>query len=185
MIIIISGPSGVGKGTVVKELAKKFKAIEVGITYTTRKPRINETNNIDYHFVSENEFSKLIEKGKLVEHSVVHGNFYGIPKDQIEEGLHGKDVVFQIDVQGAKKIKNTYESALLIFLMPPDLNTLLSRLNGRGTESQAEKEKRLKRAQEEIQERVFYDFIVTNNNLERAVNEIIGIIEKEREKLNN
>ncbi len=183
MIIIISGPSGVGKGTVVKELVKKIKTLEVGITYTTRKPRANEVDGVDYHFVSETEFAKLIVEGKLVEESIVHGNHYGTPKEQLEEGLLEKDVVFQIDVQGAKKIKSKYDSALLIFLMPPDVPTLLSRLKGRGTETEKEEERRIKRAIEEIEERIFYDYIVINDELERAVNEILDILAKERKKI--
>ncbi|MGB9695019.1 MAG: guanylate kinase [Caldisericaceae bacterium] len=180
MIIIVSGPSGVGKGTVVKEIGKRLSDLKIGITCTTRKPRVGEKNGVDYYFVSEEEFEKLVSENRLAEHSLVHGNHYGTPMDEIEQGLHDMDIVFQIDVQGAKKIKNLYNDALLIFLMPPSLDSLLLRLNGRGTETAEERDRRIKRAQEEMEERIYYDYIVTNDNLEKAVNEIIDIIKSER-----
>lgn len=181
MIIVISGPSGVGKGAVSKELVKFDRRFEIAITCTTRKPRENEVNGIDYFFVSEDEFRKMIESGDLVEYSIVHGNWYGTPRRYVEKGLSNEsDVIFQIDVQGAKKIKNNFEEALLIFLMPPNLDALLKRLNKRGTETPLEIEKRIKRAKEEIEERYIYDYVVVNDVLENTVKEIYEIILKER-----
>lgn len=181
MIIVISGPSGVGKGVVSKALLELDPKFEIAITCTTRKPRETEKNGVDYFFVDEDEFKKMIQAGKLAEYSVVHGHWYGVPLSYIEKGLSDiKDVIFQIDVQGAKKIKNQYDEAILIFLMPPDIETLLERLNKRGTESKIEIEKRTKRAKEEIEERYIYDYVVVNDELERCVKEIYEIILKER-----
>lgn len=181
MIIVISGPSGVGKGAVTKELVKKDKKFEIAVTCTTRKPRENEVNGVDYYFLTEEEFKKMIQEDALAEYSIVHGNLYGIPKKFIDLGISDeKDVLFQIDVQGAKKIKNKYDKALLIFLMPPSIEVLLQRLNKRGTEDLFEIEKRTKRAKEEIEERYMYDYVVVNDILEKAVNEIYEIILKER-----
>ncbi len=181
MIIVISGPSGVGKGAVTKKLAKLDDRFEIAITCTTRQMRENEIANVDYFFLTEDAFKKMIENNELAEYSIVHGNLYGIPKRYIELGLTDeKDVLFQIDVQGAKKIKNIYDEALLIFLMPPSLDVLLERLNKRGTEDQHEIEKRAKRAREEIEERCIYDYVVVNDILDKAVNEVYEIILKER-----
>ncbi|MGB9793853.1 guanylate kinase [Caldisericum exile] len=185
MIIVISGPSGVGKNAVTKELVKLDTRFEIAVTCTTRHPRENEINGIDYYFVDEETFKKMIYEGKLAEYSIVHGNLYGIPQMYIDLGLSNKkDVIFQIDVQGAKKIKNKYEEALLIFLMPPSIEVLLERLNKRGTENLSEIEKRTKRAKEEMEERYLYDYVVVNDVLDSTVKEIYEIIVQER-KLRN
>ena len=183
MIIVISGPSGVGKGTIVKELIKKDKKIELVITCTTRVKRKNERDGKDYYFLSEEEFSNNIKSDKFAEYSIVHGKHYGVSKKSIETGLSNKkDVLLQIDVQGAKKIKNQYEKALLIFIMPPSIDALFKRLERRNTETPEEKENRIKRAKEEIEERGFYDFIVINDELNRTVNEVLNIIRSERNR---
>ncbi len=183
MIIVISGPSGVGKGTVTKKIIKLDPKLKTAITYTTRSPRAGEVNGIDYRFVSEKEYFKLLEKNAFAEHSIVHGNFYATPIDEIELGRTGKkDVIFQIDVQGAKKIKNSFPEALLIFIMPPSIEELIKRLNFRGTETQENKKRRIKRALEEIEERSFYDYIVVNDSLDRTAREILQIIEEERKR---
>ncbi len=183
MIIVISGPSGVGKGAITKELIKKDKKINLAITCTTRAKRKDEVDKKDYYFLSEEEFLKKINNGEFAEYSVVHGKHYGVLKKSIEKGISGQeDILLQIDVQGAKKIKNQYEEALLIFIMPPDIDTLFKRLNRRGTETPEEEESRLKRAREEIEERLFYDFTVVNDELNRAVDEVLYVIRSEREK---
>uniref|UniRef100_A0A7C4YEB2 Guanylate kinase n=1 Tax=Caldisericum exile TaxID=693075 RepID=A0A7C4YEB2_9BACT len=181
MIIVISGPSGVGKGAVCRELIKLDEKLEIAITCTTRKPRENEVNGVDYFFLTEEEFKNMISKNELAEYSIVHGNFYGIPGMYIKKGLSNiKDVIFQIDVQGAKKIKNKYEEAILIFLLPPSLDILIERLSKRGTEDVMEIEKRVKRANEEIEEQFMYDYVVVNDILQNTVREIYEIILKER-----
>ncbi len=183
MIIVISGPSGVGKGTVIKKLLELDRKLTRVVTCTTRKPREGEVNGKDYFFLSPEEFFKKVENKELVEFAFVHGNYYGTPKEGLERGLKENfDVILQIDVQGAKKIKNSYPDALLIFLLPPSMEVLKERLSERGTETEEEKENRLKRAREEIEERVFYDYIVVNDDLDATVKEIYEIIKEERKK---
>lgn len=183
MIIVISGPSGVGKGTVTREIVKRDPMLKIAVTYTTRKPRNGEINGIDYHFITEKEYFDLLHTGSFAEHSIVHGNYYATPIEEINLGRNGnKDVVFQIDVQGGKKIRSLYPESLLIFLMPPSIDILLERLNIRGTENEEEKRKRIKRAIEEIAERIYYDYVVINDDLNKTVEEILEIIKKEREK---
>jgi guanylate kinase len=183
MIIVISGPSGVGKGTVVSKLLKMDKRFVRSITCTTRKPRKNEVDGRDYYFLTPEEFFKRVKEKRLAEFAFVHGNYYGTPKENLEKALKDKeDVILQIDVQGAKKIKNNYPDALLIFLLPPSMEVLEKRLSRRGTETEEEKENRLKRAKEEIAERVFYDYIVVNDDLEATIKEIYNIILEERAK---
>jgi guanylate kinase len=183
MIIVISGPSAVGKGTIIRKLLQMDNKLELGITCTTREKRCNEIEGNEYYFLTKEGFQKKIDKGELVEYSIVHGNFYGVPQETILKGLQGeKDIILQIDVQGAKKIKNKFDEAILIFIMPPDINTLLKRIKTRATESPEEVEKRLKRAIKEIEERFFYDYIILNEDLDKATLEILHIIESEREK---
>lgn len=183
MIIVISGPSGVGKGTIARELIKRDKKVKLAVTCTTRAKRKNEIDKRDYYFLSEEEFFDRIKRSEFAEYSVVHGKHYGVLKKSIEERLSDeKDILLQIDVQGAKKIKNQYGQALLIFIMPPSIKDLLKRLNKRGTETPEEEEHRIKRAKEEIEERFFYDFVVVNNKIGRAVSKIFNIIRTEREK---
>ena len=179
MIIVISGPSGVGKGTVVAELLKKDTALVRAITCTTRQPRKDEKDGIDYYFLSEEEFFDFVKKKKLAEFAFVHRNYYGTPIKSILQGKD-KDVVLQIDTQGAKRIKSLFPEALLIFLLPPSIDALAKRLLKRGTETEEEREKRLERANKEIQERMFYDYIVLNDDLHRASEEIEKIIQYER-----
>ncbi len=183
MIVVISGPSGVGKGTVIEKMLKLDPKLTRVVTCTTRKPRQGEMDGKDYFFLTSEKFFEKVRNKELVEFAFVHGNYYGTPKEEIENGIrNGKDVVLQIDVQGAKKIKSNYPDALLIFLLPPDMEVLKERLSGRGTETEEEKELRLKRAEEEIDERVFYDYIVVNDDLDETVKEILEIIKEEREK---
>ncbi|MCD6106658.1 MAG: guanylate kinase [Caldisericaceae bacterium] len=177
MIIVISGPSGVGKGTVVQKLIEKNPHFVRSISCTTRKPREGEKNGRDYHFINEDKFFELIQKNDLAEFAFVHGYHYGTPLKNLTK--EKTDVILQIDVQGAKKIKNRFPEALLIFLLPPSMEILTNRLTGRGTETEEEQERRLKRAKEEIKERTFYDYIVVNDDIKRVVSKIEKIIEKE------
>ncbi len=179
MIIVISGPSGVGKGSVVAKLLKKDAGLARVITCTTRKPRKTEKDGKDYYFLSEEEFFDLVKKNKLAEFAFVHGNYYGTPMKSVLQGKI-KDIVLQIDVQGAKRIKYLFPEALLIFLLPPSINVLAKRLLKRGTETEEEREKRLEKANKEMQERMFYDYIVLNDDLDRASKEIEKIIQYER-----
>ncbi len=178
MIIVISGPSGVGKGTVVQKLMEKNPRFVRSISCTTRKSREGEKNGRDYHFINEDKFFELLQKNELAEFASVHGCYYGTPFKNLTE--EKTDVILQIDVQGAKKIKIRFPEALLIFLLPPSMEILTNRLNRRGTETEEEQEMRLKRAEEEIEERTFYDYIIVNDDIEKVTNKIEKIIEKER-----
>jgi len=178
-IYIISGPSGVGKDTVIKKLNEKLQNIQIITTVTTRSIRKNEKNNIDYIFVSESQFQKLINGNKLIEWSKVYDNYYGVPKDQIDNGIENKNnIIIKTDIQGVRKLKNKIKNATTIFIMPPDIKTLLKRLESRKTDSSDEIKKRTQIAEEEIREHVKFDHTIVNheNKLEKTISNLAEII---------
>ena len=178
-IYIISGPSGVGKDSVIKKLSEKFHNINTITTVTTRKIRENEKNNVDYIFVSEKQFKTLISENKLIEWSKVYGNFYGVPKNQIEESLQ-KDikVIIKTDIQGVSKLKTKLKNAITIFIMPPNIDTLLKRLKSRKTDSSLEIKKRTNKAQEEMNEHKKFDYTIINHEgkLESTLSSLAKIL---------
>ena len=176
ILIIISGPSGSGTGTVVEKL-KADPSYALSISATTRQPRNYEQDGVHYFFKSTDEFKKMIEEGKLLEWAEFCGNFYGTPKDyemgKLNEGLN---VILEIEVQGAAQIKKIFPEAVTVFLIPPDKEELRKRLIGRGTEDMDTVEKRLKRASEEIELLPHYDFVVVNDTVENAVKRINTVV---------
>ncbi len=167
--LIVSGPSGVGKGTLISMLMKEFKNIKFSVSYTTRKPREDEINGVHYFFVSKEEFQKMIEQDKFAEWAQVHGNFYGTPKQEIEQKLRqGVDVIFDIDVQGARQLRGTLSDGEFVFIMPPSMDELEKRLIKRSSDSHLEIEIRLKNAEQEVKQSSFFDYIIVNDDLERA-----------------
>jgi|TARA_Y100000588_G_scaffold22771_1_gene22945 guanylate kinase len=164
-IFLISGPSGVGKDSVIKKLNESNANIKNIITITTRKIRENEISNKDYIFVNKQEFETLIKKQKLIEWSEVYGNYYGVPLDQIENNLQKQNkIIIKTDIQGIKKLKQKFENAITIFIMPPDIKTLLKRLKSRKTDSIEDITKRSDIAIKEMEEKNIFDHIVINKD---------------------
>lgn len=177
IIIVVSGFSGAGKGTIMKELTGKYDQYALSISATTRKPREGEENGREYFFISKEEFEKLIEEDGLIEHARYVDNYYGTPRKYVEDKLsQGIDVILEIEIQGALQIKERYNDAVLLFVMPPSAKVLEERLRGRGTETDEVIRKRLSRANEEAIGIENYDYIVINDNLQDSVECVHEII---------
>jgi len=177
IIIVVSGFSGAGKGTIMKALTAKYDQYALSISATTRDPRPGEVNGREYFFVSNEEFEKLIADNGLIEHAGYVNHYYGTPRKFVEDKLNaGIDVILEIEIQGALQIKEQYPDAVLLFVMPPSAAELEKRLRGRGTESDEVIRQRLKRAVEESVGIENYDYIVINDKLEDAVESVHGII---------
>jgi guanylate kinase len=188
MLIILSGPSGVGKDTIIEELRKQERATgreddrHYVVTVTTRPPRPGEVDGVDYHFVSRDEFLRIRDARGFLEANEVHGNWYGSPRDQVRAALAvGKDVILKIDVQGAQIVKDQVSQALLIFVIPPSMEELVNRLRARATESADELELRQRNAALEIARKGDYDEVVTNetDQVEETARRIEGIIARQ------
>jgi guanylate kinase len=178
-VVIVSGPSGVGKSTICQGVARQLSNIYLSISATTRPRGPGETHGKDYWFISEQDFQERLEKGSFIEHAEVFGHLYGTPKDKVEEALHdGKTVILEIDVQGAKQAKAFYPDAIMIFILPPSAKTLADRMNRRGRDDNQAAEERLDGASSEIAAAwQYYDNMIINDNLEQAINELIQIIQ--------
>ncbi len=177
IIIVVSGFSGAGKGTVMKALTAKYDKYALSISATTRNPRPGEENGREYFFVSNEEFEKLINENGLIEHAGYVDHYYGTPRKFVEDQLDaGKDVILEIEIQGALQIKEQYPEAVLLFIMPPSAVELKKRLTGRGTETEEVIAQRLKRAKEESVGIEKYDYIVVNDDLDECVEEVHDII---------
>ncbi len=180
-LIVFSGPSGVGKGTVLKSFMEGRNDIALSISATTRDPRVGEEHGVHYYFLSKEEFEERIENDLMLEYAKYNGNYYGTPKDKVDEALaQGKDMILEIEVQGALKVKEKCPNALMIFVMPPSWEVLRDRLTGRGTEDAETIEKRLKIAKQEIAQAVHYDYILVNDTVEAAAARLETIIEAGR-----
>ena len=181
LLIVVSGPSGAGKDTICQKLIKENSNIWMSVSMTTRKPRPLEKNGVDYFFVSSEEFENKINDNTFLEYASYNDNYYGTPKDKVEEKLNeGKDVILVIDINGAVNIKKIIPSALFIFIMPPDMETLKNRLIGRKTESKDKVVKRFITAYNEVNNYKKYNYVVVNDKVEDAVNKVKSIIQSEK-----
>lgn len=181
LLIVLSGPSGCGKNTIINELLKIRKNTWVSISCTSREPRGEEKDGINYYFLSKDEFEKSIDNDEFLEYAEYSGNYYGTPKKYIKEHLdNGEDVILEIEIQGALKIKEKLEETIFIFIMPPSMKELRNRLVNRKTDSVEKIDKRFRRAYEEINELSKYNYVVVNNELDIAVNKVNSILEAER-----
>ena len=179
-LYVITGPSGTGKGCICKEILKEIDN-EFSVSMTTRPAREGEVHGKDYYFVSEEEFLANVEKGNFLEHARVFDNLYGTPKDMVMKQLvKGRNIILDIDVQGALQVKKAMPEAIMIFLLPPSLDELRRRLEGRATDSQDVIEKRLGQALNEIKLIGEYDYYVVNDDIEKAVSEVKSIMTAEK-----
>lgn len=179
-LFVISGPSGSGKSTITKILAED-ENVRISVSATTRKPRPGETDGVSYYFLEKSEFEEKIEKGEFYEYARVFENYYGTLRKTVDDMLfEGYDVILEIDVQGALQIMEKRPDAVTVFIMPPDMETLLKRLSGRKTETKEQIELRTREAKREISFRDRYDYCVINDDLDRCVDEIKQIMEKGR-----
>jgi len=185
LLIVLSGPSGAGKDAILNRMKKSGYPAEFITTITTRPQRAEEKNNIDYHFVSVESFQKMIENKELLEWANVYGNWYGVPKEPVKRALdRGQDVIVKVDVQGAATIKKTIPQAVFIFLVPPSMEELATRLKQRHTESPFDLTLRLKTAEEEMKQLPLFDYVVVNREAEidLAVSAIEAIITAEKRR---
>lgn len=177
ILVVVSGFSGAGKGTLMKELLKRYDNYALSISATTRAPREGETDGKEYFFVTKEQFEKMRDERKLIEYAQYVNNYYGTPKEYVEQKMaEGKDVILEIEIQGALKVKKAFPDTLLLFVVPPSAEELKHRLVGRGTESMEVIESRLKRAVEESDGMEQYDYLIVNDDLEICVEEMHQII---------
>ena len=180
MLMIISGPSGTGKGTVVKELVEKQQQFELSVSATTRSPRHNEIDGVHYYFYTREVFEKMKNENQLLEWAEFCGNYYGTPKEYVEQQMaEGKNVILEIEVQGALQIKKIYKDCILVFMIPPSAKELKKRLIERATEDEQTIQRRINRAIEEMEFVPQYDYIVINDTVCCAVNAICDIVKVE------
>lgn len=185
-LYVLSGPSGSGKDTVLKEVLARRPEIMLSISSITRDMREGEIEGEKYHFISRKEFEELINNDMLLEYNVFVGNYYGTPKVPVEEAINnGTDVILEIDVNGAEQIKKKMPEAVSIFIMPPSVEELRRRLTGRGTDSQDVIEKRMNSALGEIERAINYDYIVVNDVIEKAADDVLSIILSGRLKIDS
>ena len=180
-LIVFSGPSGVGKGTILAKYMQGRSDICYSVSATTRAPRPGEVDGQQYFFLTRQEFEQMIEEGRMLEYAQYNGNYYGTPSRFVEEKLQaGVDVVLEIEVQGAAKVRAACPEALLVFVLPPNFETLRSRLTGRGTEDEATVQKRLNAALDELRQASAYDYVIVNDDLDQAVEELSAVVKAAR-----
>lgn len=184
LLIVVSGASGTGKGTVCKKILADLPEVAYSVSATTRKPRPGEVDGREYYFLSREEFQTWIAEEKFLEYAEVYGNFYGTPLNKIEERLNrGEDILLEIDVQGALNVKQKCPEGIYIFLLPPSLEELKRRIEGRGTENPESLSRRLKNAVAEIKIGLQYNYVVVNDSVDDAAAQIKAILTAERCKI--
>ena len=182
LLVIISGPAGSGKGTIVSRL-RELAPFDFSVSATTRKPRPGEQHGVHYYFVDKADFENKIEQGEMLEYAQYVGNYYGTPKKPVEDALaEGKNIILDIEVKGALQIKEKRPEAIMIYVLPPDYETLLARIRGRGTETEEVIQKRMNEAKNEIKTFPRYDYVVINHNdgVERAAQDVLAILHAEK-----
>jgi guanylate kinase len=178
LLLIISSPSGAGKTTLCNRLRAEFPALAFSVSHTTRKPRANEQNGREYHFVEHGEFRELVAKGAFAEWAEVHGNLYGTSLREVEQA-RGKDasgILFDIDYQGARQIRAKVPEAVAVFILPPSMEELERRLRGRASDDEVVVQKRLAKARDEIANYALFDYLVVNDDLDRAYDRLRGVV---------
>lgn len=177
MLVLFSGPSGVGKDTVLDIILDKDERLQRSVSLTTREKRSGETDGKDYYFVTKDKFLEMVDGGQVLEYAQYGDNIYGTPKAPVDKWLdEGKTVILKIEVKGAQKIRELYPDAVSIFLLPPSMQVLEERIRMRGTEDENDISRRLKIARNEILRSADYDFVVVNDNIDEASNNVLGII---------
>jgi len=183
LLFVVSAPSGAGKTSLCKKVITLIPDVHFSVSYTARPPRPHEVNGVDYHFVSLEEFQKMIDGGQLLEWTKIYGNFYGTSKASVEECIDkGKDVIFDIDHQGARRIKEVYQDSVTIFILPPSYEELRERLKKRATDTKEVMRERLNKSREEIKEAHRYNYQIVNDTFESALAQLKEIITAERMK---
>jgi guanylate kinase len=186
-VVVLSGPSGVGKSTICREVLDRLGDVEFSVSVTTREKSESEVEGRDYRFVSKEQFQEYLADGLFLEHAEVFGNFYGTPRDQVDQAIEaGSTIILEIDVQGAKQAKQIYPEAVMIFILPPSKKDLAERLNGRGRDGGELIEERLSGADTEIAAAwQYYEHMVINDKVEQAIEEVVAIIKEARGESND
>ncbi len=183
LLIVISGPSGVGKGTICKELMKRYD-YNVSISATTRSPREGEVDGVNYHFLDKKSFEEKLSNNEFLEYAQVYGNYYGTLKQSVENEIHnGKNIILEIDIQGTLQVQKVYKNAIYIFLLPPSINELKNRILKRGSETESSFNLRFSSVSEELKYMNSYDYAVINDDIDKAVEKIHNIINTEMNRI--
>lgn len=183
MLIVISGPSGAGKGTICKELMKKYN-YNISISATTRSPREGEVDGVNYYFLDKKSFEDKLSRNEFLEYAEVYGNYYGTPKQSVEDELNkGNKIILEIDIQGTLQVQKVYKNAIYIFLLPPSISELKNRILKRGSETESSFNLRFSSVNEELKYMNSYDYVVINDDLDSAVDKVHSIINTEMSRI--
>ena len=180
LLVVVSGPSGVGKGTIVKTVLKRRTDVVESVSCTTRAPREGERHGREYYFLTKEEFTRRIQENDFLEYDEHFGNFYGTPKSFVKEKLKEKSVILEIDVVGALNAKKAFPKSVLVMIAPPSLEELKNRLISRGSESEEDIENRLSRLKFELSQKDKYDYVIINDDLEKAIEEFCEILDRKK-----